>query len=249
MSAEAGPFRGYTSEGLHGRLVHELGLRIVAGEFAPGDTLPTEEKLMVELSAGRSALREATKVLAAKGLLLARPKVGTQVQPEWQWNLMDPDVLAWRYESNPTATQLDDLAGMRVALEPEAARLAARTRDRDAVRAIRASYEDMAATLGDTEAFIANDLRFHRSVIVAGGNQLLVHLNDLMSVALAAAREIHTRDVRRNRRTLPAHLAVVEAIEARDADRAASLMRTLVQGAQHDIRRSRVNVAKEVRSA
>jgi DNA-binding FadR family transcriptional regulator len=239
--------RSYSSHGLHGRLVHELGLRIVTGQFSAGDTLPTEEKLVVELGVGRSALREAVKVLAGKGLLLARPKIGTQVQAERRWNLLDPDVLAWRYESEPTAEQLDDLAGMRVALEPEAARLAARMRDRGAVRIIRADYEAMASTLTDTEQFIANDLRFHRSVIEASANQLLIHLNDVMSVALAAARQVHTRDARRNRRTLPGHLAVLEAIENRDADRAASLMRALVQGAQHDIRRART--ATQVRSA
>ncbi len=229
--------RGYRSDGLHGRLVHDLGARIVAGAFVPGDTLPTESRLVEEFGSSRSAVREATKVLVAKGLVVPRTKVGTVVQPEEAWNLLDPDVLAWRYEGDATPGQLDDLAGLRVALEPEAARLAARARSKSVVRPIREAYERMAATIEDPDAFIGHDLEFHRAVVRAGGNQLLSHLNDLMGVAFAAARQVHTRNVRRNKRTLPAHLAVLEAVESRDPDEAARLMRDLVRGAQHDIRR------------
>jgi DNA-binding FadR family transcriptional regulator len=230
---------GYPRERLHGRLVRELGLRIVSGALAPGEPLPTEESLVGELSSSRSAVREAIKVLAGKGLVVTRTRVGTTVQDETRWNLMDPDILAWRYQGDPTSDQLDDLAGFRVALEPEAARLAALAKDRRAVTRIRESYERMAAALNDTDVFIARDLEFHRAVVEVGGNQLLIHLNQVMSVALAAARQVHTRDLRRNRRTLPAHLAVLEAIEARDPDQAAALMRALVRSAQHDVRRAR----------
>ena len=239
MSHPSTGLPGYPQGGVHGRLVHELGARIVNGELAPGASLPTEEQLVAELGTGRSAVREAVKVLSAKGLVLARPKIGTVVQPEQSWNLMDPDVLAWRYDTDPTTAQLDDLAGMRVALEPEAARLASLTRNRAAVKQIRTAYDRMAESLTDLDAFIEHDLSFHRAVVGAGGNQLLIHLNDLMSVAYGAARQVHTRNVRRNRRTLPAHLAVLEAIESRDAVEAAALMRTLVQNAQHDIRHDR----------
>ncbi len=242
--SDDGPARGYRSDGVHGRLVHELGVRIVAGRLAPGDSLPTEGQLVDEFGISRSAVREAVKVLTAKGLVHARPKIGTIVQPEPSWNLLDPDVLAWRYETDPTDEQLDDLAGLRVAVEPEAARLAARSKDRAAVARIRDCYEQMAASLNDPDEFIKHDLAFHRAVVEAGANELLVHLDGLMSVALAAARQVHTRNVRRNRRTLPAHAAVLDAITARDADQAATLMRELVRGAQHDIRRDRHTTQK-----
>lgn len=239
MSDESQPRRSYQDDGVHGRLVRELGSRIVDGALSPGDPLPTESELVAELGTSRSAVREATKVLTAKGLVLPRRKVGTVVQPESEWSLLDPDVLGWRYEGDPSAGQLDDLAGLRVALEPEAARLAATARTKAAVRPIREAYERMTETLGDPDAFIGHDLEFHRAVVDAGGNQLLVHLNQLMSVAYAAARQVHTRNIRRNRRTLPDHLVVLEAIESRDPDEAARLMRELVRGAQHDIRRDR----------
>lgn len=229
--------RRYRSDGVHGRLVHELGRRIVAGELAPGEMLPTEAGLVAELGSGRSAVREAIKVLSAKGLVRTRTKTGTVVLPEATWNLLDPDVLAWRYQASPTDKQLDDLAGLRVALEPQAARLAARARDRSGVAAIGHAYLLMTEALDDPDEFIGHDLAFHRAIVEAGGNMLLGQLSDLLSVALEAARQVHTRNVRRNRRTLPAHKAVLDAITGRDADQAEALMRKLVTGAQHDIRR------------
>jgi GntR family transcriptional regulator, galactonate operon transcriptional repressor len=231
--------RGYRSDGVHGRLVHELGRRIVSGELAPGGLLPTEAALVEELGSGRSAVREAVKVLAAKGLLRTRTKAGTVVLPEATWNLLDPDVLAWRYQTDPTDRQLDDLSGLRVALEPEAARLAARSRDRAAVAPISHAYLRMAETIGDPDKFIAHDLEFHRAIVDASGNQLFAQLSDLLSMAMAAARQVHARNIRRNRRTLPGHLAVLEAITSRDGELAAGHMRRLVTGAQHDIRRDR----------
>jgi len=234
--------RRYRSDGVHGRLVHELGRRIVTGRLAPGEVLPTEAALVEELGSGRSAVREAVKVLTAKGLVRTRTKVGTVVQPEAAWNLLDPDVLAWRYQAQPTnyqptGKQLDDLAGLRIALEPQAARLAARARDRSGIAAIGHAYLRMTETIDDPDAFIAHDLAFHRAITEAAGNLLLSQLSDLLAVAFEAARQVHTRNVRRNRRTLPAHKAVLDAITARDADLAEELMRKLVTGAQHDIRR------------
>jgi GntR family transcriptional regulator, galactonate operon transcriptional repressor len=248
MTTEAPPSAGRGGGGVHGRLVQALGARIVSGQLSPGDALPTEAQLVEEFGSSRSSIREAVKVLTAKGLVVARTKAGTVVQPQSGWNLLDPDLLAWRYNGEPSIAQLDDLAGLRVALEPEAARLAATGKDRRKVAEIRAAYGRMEATLADPDEFIEHDLAFHRAVVEASGNQLLVQLNSLLLVAFGAARQFHARNVRRNRRTVPAHLGVVEAIERRDAEEAAGLMRALVQSAQHDIHRERVNSRQSSRS-
>jgi DNA-binding FadR family transcriptional regulator len=212
-------------------------VRIVRGDLRPGEALPTEEGLAAELGLSRSAVREAIKVLAAKGLVVSKTRVGTLVQEESRWSLLDPDVLGWRYQRGPTAAHLDELGSLRAALESEAARLAAKTRDRHKIVLVRIAYERMVGALSRTDDFIAADLEFHRAVVQAGGNQLLNHLSALMSLALATTRQIHSRNTRRNRRTLPQHKAVLEAIESKDAERSAALMRELVEGAQRDLRR------------
>jgi DNA-binding transcriptional MocR family regulator len=73
-TSEAGRMRNgrrgttYPRRSLHGQVAHEIGLRIVRGELAPGDILPNESDLSAELDVSRTtALREAFKVLAARG--------------------------------------------------------------------------------------------------------------------------------------------------------------------------------------
>ena len=90
----------YPRRGLHGELVHDIGVRILRGDLEPGDALPSEFDAGGQ-TVSRTVVREAVKVLAAKGLVEARPKTGTQVRERRFWNLMDPDVLAWRLEATP----------------------------------------------------------------------------------------------------------------------------------------------------
>lgn len=73
-------------------LVEQLGQAIVTGEYAKGG-FPTEGKLSKQFGASRTVTREAVKMLTAKGLLSARPRHGTVVEPEAEWNMLDPDVL------------------------------------------------------------------------------------------------------------------------------------------------------------
>ena len=84
---------------LYEYLVKEIGNQIVSGDIDPGDTLPNEDSLCQTYGVSRGVLREATKVLAQKGLILTRPKIGTQVQPRESWNLFDADIMLWTLNS------------------------------------------------------------------------------------------------------------------------------------------------------
>ena len=94
--------RTYPRRGLHGAVVHEIGVRIIRGDLSPGEPLPTEDELGSQLGVSRTVLREALKVLAAKRLVESRPKTGTRVLDRSDWNLLDPDVLAWHLEAGLT---------------------------------------------------------------------------------------------------------------------------------------------------
>src|SRR5207247_2751621 len=103
--------------------------------------------------------REAIKVLAAKGLVESRPKTGTRVRPRSAWNLLDPDVLAWRLETSPDRRFFQDVLEIRRIIEPEAARLAA-IRATDGERnALQAAFAEMAAAVPAAAAYIEPDLR------------------------------------------------------------------------------------------
>ncbi len=216
-------------------MVHALGAAIVRGELGPGGPVPTEDELVSRFEVGRSALREGVKVLAGKGLLESRTSAGTRVRPRESWNLLDPDVLRWRYSENPGPADIRALADLRVALEPGAARLAAESATAAQRSMIAAAMAALWATVEAPDEFIAADLAFHRAVFAACHNDLLLYIHDVVSVALGAIRPLHTYSVTHNRVTLPAHQAVAEAIQRGHHRKAEAAMREIVEGARADL--------------
>lgn len=239
--------RAYPQDPLHGQVVHSLGELIVRGTFPPGSAVPTEEQLVEQLGLGRSALREGIKVLAGKGLLETRTSAGTLVRPRASWNLLDPDVLRWRFAPPVADSDGRTLADLRVALEPGAARLAAESRDAEGLQQVETAMAALWATVDDTAAFVEADLAFHRAVFAAANNDLLLYLYDVMSVAMDAVRPIHTQSVRHNKETLPNHEKVTIAIRRRHHHKAEEVMREIVEIARADalasLRRQRRQVA------
>jgi DNA-binding FadR family transcriptional regulator len=215
-------------------VVQTLGARIVSGALAPGTAIPIEEELVGELGVGRSAVREGVKVLAGKGLLETRRSAGTIVRPRESWNLLDADVLAWRFVPEPLPGDIQVLADLRVALEPGAARVAAERADAAAVRRIDEALAALYATADDPEPFIEADLAFHKAVFAAAGNDLLLYIYDMISIALRSVRQVHTRSVAHNKETLPGHERVAVAIRRRHHRKAEDAMRDVVEVARAD---------------
>src|SRR5438094_2683806 len=151
----------YPEQSLHGRIVHAIGRGILSGELRPCDLLPAEP----DLGASRTVVREAVKVLAAKGLVESRPKTGTRVRARDAWNLLDPDVLAWQQDGAVNEALLRKLTEVRRIIEPAAAELAAARADPREVVALEEALQEMERTAqahgGDYEAFVQADMRFH----------------------------------------------------------------------------------------
>lgn len=173
-----------TGTGVHSSLAHEIGLRIVRGDYPPRSILPNEAQWTETFGVSRSAVREAIKILMAKGLLASRPKVGSRVEPRERWNLLDRDVLGWYAMSPDKATFLRTVQEFRYIIEPEATAFAAMRRTEEQMAEISQACADMgnAATLIDrTHA----DTRFHLAILRASGNELLVPLGVLIESALS----------------------------------------------------------------
>src|SRR6201988_5262072 len=113
----------------HGRTLDLLGEAIVSGRYAIGAPMPAEPLLCEEFGVSRTVVREAVKSLAAKGLIVTGPKVGSRVQPRDAWNWFDPDVITWQGRVGLTAEFLRDLQDLRRVVEPAAVRLAAARAD------------------------------------------------------------------------------------------------------------------------
>lgn len=217
----------YRGPSLHGQVVHELGARIAGGHYAPGEVLPSEEELGTQLHVSRTALREAIKVLAAKGLVESRPRIGTRVRPIDAWNQLDPDVLAWRCRTMPDARFIEQLAEMREIIEPAAAQLAARHRSDEQLAAIESALAGMAAARR-IEAWVEADVDFHRAILSATGNSLLMPLAALIGATLESVLVLTARRADDFRIALPDHARVCDAIRSRDTLAAGQAMSLLL---------------------
>ncbi len=212
---------------LHGQVLQELGQRIVGGELRPGEVLPREELLAERMEVSRTALREAMKVLSAKGLVEARPKVGTRVRDKRFWHQLDADVLAWRCASMPTDDFVDKLAQMREIIEPAAAAAAAQKRTDAQQEKLDAAYAAMAAAT-DLDAWAEADLALHEAVLEATNNELLVSLFSVIETALGAFFVLSARTAGDFKYSLPHHQKVVDAIRRQQPEAARRAMKRLV---------------------
>jgi len=217
----------YPRRGLHGAIVHDIGIRIVRGDLRPGDALPTEEELGAESGVSRTVLREAVKVLAAKRLVESRPKTGTRVLPRREWNLIDPDVLAWRLEAEPDEQFYADVIELRRIVEPEASALAAIRATEQEREELGVAFDTMRQALedGDPEAYLVADLRFHAIVLEACHNELLEQMATMLRLTF---RALFIRTSATREHAHPLHGDVLDAIRAGDAAAAAEATRTLI---------------------
>lgn len=210
---------------MHGRVVRELGVRIVGGAIAPGDSLPIEDELGPELGVSRSVLREAIKVLAGKGLVEVRPKTGTRVRPRRSWHLLDPEVVRWQFERLSAADDLVELSEVRAVVEPSAARLAARRRTDADIADIEAHCKRMESAVAEPMAYRTAELDFHAAVVDASHNTMLSHMGAVIRVALSSVPS--NGGVRAPQGTA-GHRAVLDAIDRRDPAAAEKGMRELI---------------------
>jgi len=207
-------------------MLDTLGRAIVTGGYE-GRRFPTEAVLATEHAVSRSVTREAVKMLTAKGLLTARPRTGTVVQPAALWNLFDPDVLSWLLERKFSLDLLRHFSELRIAIEPAAAALAARAIDAAGVSDIAAGYARMEAAEAGGDDPLDADIAFHMAVLRASANPFYVQFQDVVATALRTSIRFTNRFVGRTA-SLPAHRAVLTAIETRDADSARDAMAAII---------------------
>jgi GntR family transcriptional regulator, galactonate operon transcriptional repressor len=226
----------YARRGVHGQTVEVIARRILAGEIAEGATMNLAA-LQQELDVSLTALREALKVLSAKGIVDARQKRGTFVRPRADWHLLDGDVIRWQLAEGAGQRLLDQLHEVRTIVEPAAARFAA-------VRATEADLAALDAALGEMSAAtepvaaVRADLGFHRALLAATHNELLERMEVVMETGLAE-RDRLVHGVAPEDDPVPSHRAVVEAIRRNDAGGAEQAMRDLLDKAVQDVQKVR----------
>src|SRR5882757_8833003 len=209
-------------------IAHELGIAIVTGTYSADNPIPIEAQLCRKYDASRPVLREAVKMLTAKGLLAARPRRGTWVQSEEKWNLLDPDVLGWLLERKYSPALLIEFTEIRLAVEPGAAALAARVAGAEEKAAIRAGIERMqAADRGDDDP-LDSDIAFHVAVLRASRNRFYAQLTGFIATALRISIRTTNR-YKGMHANVADHKKVSDAIIAGRPAAAADAMRKIIQ--------------------
>lgn len=210
---------------LFAHVVEDLGTRIIRGDLAPGDPFPIEADLGREFGASRSVIREAVKSLAARGLIESKTRTGIRVMPPTHWNLLDPEVLGWRYSTMAPAQFYSELFEIRLMIEPQAAAFAARRANAKDMAEIGEAFAEMRKVSQYGTAVIDADLRFHRAILAAGKNPLLHQMGNLIAVGLYISHQASSDSFTV---FLPQHGEVLAAIRARDGERARRSMEKLL---------------------
>jgi GntR family galactonate operon transcriptional repressor len=224
------PDRTLVKPRVHKQVVKTLAQRILRHDFAAGAPLPSEPELCADLNVSRSSLREAVKVLGSKGLVTSGPRIGTRVRASDDWNLLDPDVLAWSMELAPRPDLVLSLIEARQVIEPAAARFAALRAGSADIEPMQRAFEAMTRSKAtqDFQAFNRADIAFHTALLRASRNIVFQQLATTIEAALAYSFRMTIERAQEPGASLPNHGEVIDRIRDRDADGAhASMVRLL----------------------
>ncbi len=218
------------SASLSNPILEEIGMEIVSGSTAPGQTF-TLQDLIDRFGVSRTVARETMRSLEDLALVEARPRIGITVLPPARWSLYSPRVVAWRLRCQ-RGPQLRSLIELRVAVEPVAAQHAA---DRATVSEQQRLVE-LAATLrrlgesglGDGEEFLRADVEFHTLLLQASGNEMFAALSATIGEILVGRTGLGLQPGHPAPEALDRHEAVAAAIAARHGREAERHARALV---------------------
>ncbi|NUP30721.1 MAG: FadR family transcriptional regulator [Streptomycetaceae bacterium] len=217
------------------RLAHVLAQPILSGEVGPGARLPNEQEMMARYGAGRPTVREALRLLETRGLIVLKtgPGGGPVVCRPPKASLSEALSLVLQIEG----ASFRDVTDARAALEPMIARRAAERIGDRALDELDASIAALRAGPGDREVFVAENQRFHTVIAEAAQSVVLdVFVNTLHAIADGVRVGVRY-SARKQAAIADAHEAVVDALRARDPDRAEAAMREHLAEAENYWRR------------
>lgn len=211
-----------------------IGRRIVAGQYKPGETLPTEPRIQEEFGVSRTAVREAVRLLSAKGLTVSRPKIGTRVRPTTDWNMLDPEVLRWQVDQNPSEEFINALFEMREIIEPAAAARAAERASDQQIAALGVAADGIRNEPRGSPEQIKADIDFHMIILEGSRNPMLRSVGALIQSALSITFSLGWRTVMPEDAILQ-HRDIYEAIRERDPEEAFLAMRRLLRNSKGNV--------------
>ena len=218
----------------HVTIARTLGVAIVTGDHPPGTTIQGEFDLADRFGVARNVVREALRMLTAKGLIESRRKTGTRVRERADWNLLDSEMLGWMFEGEPPLGFVRALFQLRMIVEPAAAAMAAEFRTARQLSRMGQAMELMTVHGLNTPAGQIADEQFHAILLEATGNELLGSLSSSIASAVRWTTLFKYRTDALHVDSIPLHQMLFEAIARVDADAARQATVVLIEQAQRD---------------
>jgi GntR family transcriptional regulator, transcriptional repressor for pyruvate dehydrogenase complex len=211
------------------RIYSDILNRIIEGEYKEGERLPTEHMLAERFATSRPTVREALAQLRADGIIATRHGSGTTVMRR-----PDPDVR--RFAPLETLSDIRRCYEYRVVVESGAAALAAQKAEDEDIAAIRREWDNLQTIIETSGIGAKDDFAFHMAVARASKNQFFITalsgIQEQMVFSMNLSRNLSlVKSIERQRLVQQEHLEVFEAIQARDANRAAQAMRVHLEHA------------------
>jgi GntR family transcriptional regulator, transcriptional repressor for pyruvate dehydrogenase complex len=204
------------------RVIAHVRELIAGGELHPGDRLPGERDLVLQLGVSRPTIRAGLRALAAMGVIQSRHGSGTFI-PDGPPTLGSEPL---RFLAALHGFTREEMYEARRVLEVSSAGLAAERASADHVATIAEEVASLFASIEDPQEFLVHDIRFHQAVAAASGNQILASLVEMVSALYyERRRETAARATDRNLRdAADLHRGIYQAIRVHDVEHARTLM-------------------------
>mgnify|MGYP003608967310 CR=1 FL=1 len=217
-------------------VVRALAGDILSGRHAPGVMLPREPDLCAEYGVSRTVIREALKMLGAKGLIVTRSRVGTQVADPDLWNILDPQIIEWHPPGTLDQRLFDSILETRMGIEPLVAELAAKRATLTELAAIESAWQGMQTAGADIELFTRFDIAFHRTLYTASHNAVFRQIGSLIEAALTfTITTTATMSPDERAEAIRVHKELCEALRLRDPQAARQAAEHIVALAARDL--------------
>ena len=220
---------------LYEEIVKQIIDRIKSGELKPGDRLPTERDLALQLNVSRTAIREALRSLEIMGVIDSKVGSGTYIKE------MSLDILMDSFAGVLSKNErlIIELIEVRLLLEVEIAKLAARRIDENKIRAIEKSLVLMEKEINEGGLGIKGDNAFHNEMANAADNLAMTSILSLCGELLDSTRKAALKALGDPKIGLEHHRSILEAARTGNEEEAGRLMKEHLEMAYRNLKGKR----------